>query len=93
MISEKIGAAIAATHTLATGGSASAVIEIYRKAANLRSGACGEVRTPGDATGERRKWRRAVERHHIQRPRLRRAKSGASSLFEECPSATQCMDE
>jgi|HubBroStandDraft_6_1064221.scaffolds.fasta_scaffold216788_1 hypothetical protein len=32
MLSEKIGAAIAATHTLATGGSASAVIEIYRKA-------------------------------------------------------------
>jgi hypothetical protein len=33
MISEKISAAIAATHTLAIGGSASAVIEIYRKAA------------------------------------------------------------
>jgi hypothetical protein len=32
MISEKIGAAIAATTALATGGSASAVIEIYRKA-------------------------------------------------------------
>jgi hypothetical protein len=32
MISEKIGAAIAATNALATGGSASAVIEIYRKA-------------------------------------------------------------
>lgn len=32
MLSEKIGAAIAATNALATGGSASAVIEIYRKA-------------------------------------------------------------
>jgi hypothetical protein len=32
MISEKMGAAIAATNALATGGSASAVIEIYRKA-------------------------------------------------------------
>jgi hypothetical protein len=32
MISEKIGAAVAATNAVATGGSASAVIEIYRKA-------------------------------------------------------------
>jgi hypothetical protein len=44
MLSEKIGAAIAATHTLATGGSASAVIEIYRKAVKKNKRRLGSPR-------------------------------------------------